>query len=281
VRFVATVFLWLVTTISLAVAVPTAWAQKTILDENGYSAFAASAAKDAKLQQAMANELTTQITSLGADKGYNLNSDLIHDVAAAYTGNAGFPGQFAQANRIAHRWMFTDSVQHGDAEDQWLVDVAPMLSDPSFKATLGNLDLEVPDTLTVPITVDSENLRPGQLRQLSTWGPWVSVGATILTGVFALLTFATARSRGKAIAALGISALLVGAAGWAAVEVARRYVNKALDSTTGDVRQIADIMVNQAEGSLRQWLNLTLAAGGALVVFGIVVSMLAGVRRAD
>ena len=280
-RFVATMFLWLVTTIALAVAVPTAWAQKTIVDENGYSAFAASAAKDPKLQQAMANELTTQIASLGADKGYNLNAELIHDVAAAYTGNAGFPGQFAQANRIVHRWMFTDSVQHGDAEDQWLIDVAPMLSDPSFKATLGNLDLEVPDTLTVPITVDSENLRPGQLRRLSTWGPWVSVGATIMAGVFALLTLATARSRGKTLAALGVSALLVGAAGWAAVEVARRYVNKALDRTTGDIRQAADMMVNHAEGSLHQWLNLTLAAGGALVVFGVVVSMLGGLRRRE
>ena len=58
-------------------------------------------------------------------------------------------------------------------------------------------------------------MRPGQLRQLATWGPWVSVGATILTGVFALLTLAAAGSRGKALAALGVSALLVGAAGWA------------------------------------------------------------------
>ena len=30
-------------------------------------------------------------------------------------------------------------------------------------------------------------------------------------------------------------------------------------------------MVNQAEVSLHQWLNLTLAAGGVLVVFGVVV----------
>ncbi|MGX9789462.1 hypothetical protein [Mycobacterium sp. MMS18-G62] len=280
-RFVATVFLWLVTTAALAVAVPAMWAQKTIVDENGYSAFASSAAKDPKLQQAMANELTTQITSLAANKGYALNADVVHEVAAAYTGNAGFPGQFAQANRIAHRWMFTDSVQHGNAKDEWLLDVAPMLSDPSFKATLGNLNLEVPDTLTVPITVDSENLRPGQLRQLSKWGPWASVGATIVTGVFALLTLAMSRSRGKTLAALGVSALLVGAAGWAGVEVARRYVNKALDRTTGDIRQVADAMVNHAESSLHLWLNLTLVAGGALVVFGVVVSMLGGLRRRE
>ena len=37
-------------------------------------------------------------------------------------------------------------------------------------------------------------LRPGQLRLAATWGPWVSVGATVLAGVFALLTMAVARS---------------------------------------------------------------------------------------
>ena len=114
---------------------------------------------------------------------------------------------------------------------------------------------------------------------MSTWGPWVSVGAGVLTGIFALLTLATARSRGKALAALGVSALLVGAAGWAGFEVGRRYINDALNRTTGDIRQVADVMVNQAEVSLHQWLNLTLAAGGVLVVFGIIVSMLGGLRR--
>ena len=62
-------------------------------------------------------------------------------------------------------------------------------NDSSFRQTLGNLNLDVPETLTVPITVpESSALRPGQLRLLSTWGPWVSVGACVLTGVFALLT---------------------------------------------------------------------------------------------
>ena len=132
----------------------------------------------------------------------------------------------------------------------------------------------------MPITVpDTSGMQPGQLRQLSTWGPWVSVGASILTGVFALLTLAAARARGKALAALGVSALLVGAAGWAGLEVARRYINDALDRTTGDIRQVADAMVNHAEDSLHQWLNLTLAAGGVLVVFGVLASMLGGLRR--
>jgi len=283
VRFVATVFLWLVTTVALAAAVPAMWAQKNIVDANGYAAFTQSAAKDPRLQQAMASELTTQIVSLASDKGYDLNPDLVRGVTTAYTQNAGFPGQFAQANRIVHTWMFTDEIRRQEGtDDRWLIDIAPMLSDPSLRATLGNLNLGVPDTLTVPITVsDSSGMQPGQLGQLSRWGPWMSIGATVLTGVFALLTLAAARARGKALAALGISALLVGAAGWAGLEVARRLINQALNRTTGDIRQVADAMVGHAESSLHQWLNLTLAAGGALVALGVLVSMLGGLRRRD
>ena len=282
-RFVATMFLWLVTTVALAVAVPTMWAERNVVSEDGYAALAASAATDPQLQSAMAAELTTQITALGAENGYSLNSDLVRGVAVAYTANSGFPGQFAAANRIAHRWMFTNSVQREEGSDgRWLIDIAPMLNDPSLKATLGNLDLEVPQTLTVPITVpEATGLQPGKLRPLSTWGPWVSVGTTILAGVFALFTLASARARGKALAALGVSALLVGAAGWAGLEVARRHVNDALNRTTGNIRQVADVMVNHAEDSLHEWLNLTLAAGGVLVVFGVLAAMLGGLRRRD
>lgn len=280
-RFVATVFLWLVTTVALAAALPAMWAQKNVVDADGYAAFARSAAKNPNLQQAMASELTTQIVALGSKEGFDLNPDLVRGVTTQYTQNAGFPGQFAQANRIVHTWMFTDEIRRQEgSDDRWLIDVAPMLSDPSLKETLGNLNLDVPATLTVPITVpESSGMQPGQLRQLSTWGPWVSIGAAVLTGVFALLTLAAARARGKALAALGVSALVVGAAGWAGLEVARRFVNHALDRTTGDIRQVAEAMVNHAEGSMHQWLNMTLAAGGVLVVFGVLVSMLGGLRR--
>jgi hypothetical protein len=282
VRFLAALLFWLVTTAALAVAVPTAWAQHNVVSEDGYAALAATAAEDPRLQEAMASELTTQITQLAADNGYDLNNaQLVGGVTAAYTANPGFPGQFAQANRIAHRWMFTDSVQQDQGSgDRWLVDIAPMLKDDSLRQTLGNLNLDVPESLTVPITVpDSSSLRPGQLKMLSTWGPWASIGACVLAGVFALLTLATARSRGKALAALGVSGLLVGAAGWAGLEVGRRDIDDALNRTTGDIRQVADVMVSTAEASLHQWLNLTLAAGGVLVVFGIIVSMIGGLRR--
>jgi hypothetical protein len=264
------------------VAVPTAWAQKNVVDEGGYSAFAASAAKEPELQQAMADELTAQLVTLADNSGFDVGSDLLRGAATTYTRGQAFPGQFAAANRIVHRWMFTENAAQADASGRWVIDLSPMLADSSFQQTLQDFGIQAPSSLTVPLTENApDGLRPGQLRQLSTWGPWVSVGAAILTGVLALLTLAAARSRGKALAALGVSALLVGAAGWAGLEVARRYINTALDRTAGDIRQVADAMVNHAEGSLHQWLNLTLAAGGVLVLFGVLVSMLGGLRRRD
>jgi hypothetical protein len=72
---------------------------------------------------------------------------------------------------------------------------------------------------------------------------------------------------------------LVGAAGWAAIEVLRRRISQALDATSGDMRQIADVMVGHAIGSLHLWLNLTLAAGGLLVALGVIAAVLGGVRQ--
>ncbi|MGV0836694.1 hypothetical protein [Mycolicibacterium thermoresistibile] len=276
-RFLTTLLLWLVTTVALAATIPALWAQQNIVDEHGYADLAAAAAHDPMLQQAMADELADQFTAWAADRGYQLDRSLVGDVARSYTGNAGFPAQFAQANRIAHRWMFTDTTPQGDAANQWLIDIAPMLSDPSFRETVGNLDLEVPETLTVPITVPTDTLRPGRLATVATWGPWLTIAAAVLTALLALLTVAAARARGKAIAALGVSALLVGGSGWAAVEVLRGHIGDALNHTDSGLRQVAEVMVNQAEDSLHHWLNLTLLGGGGLVAFGVVVAMLGSV----
>jgi len=101
----------------------------------------------------------------------------------------------------------------------------------------------------------------------------------VLAGISALLTLAVARSRGRALAWLGISALLVGAAGWVGIEVAHRRINDTLNDTTGDIRRIADVMVGQASGSMHHWLDLTLAAGGGLVALGVLAALLGSLRK--
>jgi hypothetical protein len=279
VRLALTALLWLCATVALAVAVPAVWTQTHIVDVDGYTAMARKAAGDKALQAAVAAELATRATVLINQSSHHVDSEQVHSVAAGYTAGPDFPAQFADANRMAHDWMFTGA--HAQSEgDQWVVDLAGMLKDTAFEQLLASYDVKVPDTVRVPVTVSTPKvLRPGELRPLATWGQWAGIGVVALTGVFALLTFVAARSRGRALAGLGVSALLVGAAGWIAIELARYPLNDTLNNTTGGIRGVADVMVGQAQSSLHDWLDVTLAAGGGLVLIGVLVAGLGSLRR--
>jgi hypothetical protein len=280
VRSAVTLLLWLVTTAALAVAVPTAWAQTHIVDVDGYTAMAKRASSDPALQAAVASELATRALVLINQHGHHVDSAAAHDVAAGYTAGPDFPSQFADANRMAHDWVFTGANAQSQG-DQWAVDLSAMLKDSAFAPMLSNFHVQVPETVRVPVTMTtSKVLQPGVLRPLATWGPWLSVGVAALTVVCALLTLAVAHRRGRALAGLGISALLVGAAGWAAIELGRRRLGDALNHTTGDIRRTADVMVGVAESSLHQWFDLTLAAGGVLVALGVLAAVLGSLRTA-
>jgi hypothetical protein len=283
-RFATTVVLWLATTIAVAVAIPAAWTQLHIVDAGGYAAMAQNAAADPALQSAMAGELSARAMALIATHSGTrdpVDGSQVHEAASAFTAGPAFPPLFAQANRAVHGWLFSDPGDSaGQSGSQWAVDVAPMLNDSSIKPLLSRYNVTVPAKLVVPLTVSvPHSLHQGELSRLCRWGPWASVGAAALTGVCALLMLAAARRRGKALTALGVSALLVGAAGWAGIEIAGRYLNVALNHATGDVRRVAEVMVAHAEANLQQWLNDTLIAGAGLVGFGVIVAVLGSLTK--
>jgi len=281
VRFAVTALLWLATTVSLAVAVPAAWTQLHVVDADGYAALAQQAAGDPALQSAMAAELSDRAMSLiGAHGGGRqpVDSSQVHDAAAAFTAGPAFPPLFAAANRAAHAWLFADP-RAGPNGHQWAIDVAPMLKDGALQRLLSRHNVAVPADLNVPLTESGPPPRQGQLSRLSTWGPWLSLGAAALAAVCALLTLAAARRRGKALTSLGVSGLLVGAAGWAGTEVGDRRVDEALHRSSDGVRRVAEVMVAHAEAGVHQWLNATLLAGAALVVLGVLTAMLGGLLK--
>lgn len=278
----ATVLLWLITTLALAVALPAAWTQLHVVDADGYAALARHAATDPALKSAMASELSSRAMTLIAEHGGGrspVESSEVHQAARAFTAGPAFPPLFAQANGAVHGWLFSDPGADENG-NQWAVDVAPMLNDGSIQPLLARHNVAVPAKLIVPLTVSvPHSMRQGRLSRLSTWGPWMSLGAAALCGVGALLTVAAARRRGKALSSLGVSALLVGAGGWAGIEVAGRYVNDALNRSTGNVRQVAEVMIAHAEAGLHQWLNATLLAGTAVVALGVFVALLGGLAK--
>ena len=277
-RTVAAVLMWFVTTALLAVAVPAVWAQQNLVDGAGYAALAQKAAADPELQSAMATELTTRVGLLGS----GVDSTIVSRIAAAYTASTVFPGQFAIANGFAHRWLFTDTVASSvDPQGRWVIDLAPMLSDTAFSQTLRDYNITVGSAVPMPLTDSAPaELRPGALREIGMWAPWVSMGVAVLAAASALLTIYLARNRGRILAALGISALIVGAAGWAAIEFAQRRVRDALNQTSGNLRTVADVMVATVEDSMHQWLNVTLIVGGGLVIVGVIVGLLSSLANA-
>lgn len=275
-RATATFVMWFVTTVLLAVAVPALWTQQHLVDVDGYAALAQRAATNPELQSAMAGELTAQVGRLGGS-----DSTVVGGIARVYTASPSFPGEFARANAFAHRWLFTDTVGSSvDSQGRWVIDFAPMLSDVAFAQTLRDYDISIPSSVPIPLTDSApEALRPGALHWFALWGPWVSWGLAVCVAVSAALMLLAARRRGRALAALGVSALLVGGAGWAAIELAQPQLRAVLNQTSGGVRRIADVMVATAQGGMHQWLNVTMIAGAGLVIVGVIVTLLAGLSQ--
>jgi hypothetical protein len=281
VRLTLTLVLWLTTTAALVVLIPASWLQRNIVDVDGYGRLARKAAGDAALQSAMAAELTTRAMRLIADHGGTADTTQVHDVIAKFTAGPAFPPLFAEANKAAHSWLFSKPQSGQDPE--WVVDLAPMLNETSVQQMLTSHQVTVPTKLTVPVTVSvpstTQSLRQGQLSWLATWGPWASMGAAAMSALFGFLLLVAARRRGRALAGIGVAVLLVGAAGWAGIELADRRIITELNRTTGDFRTVGDVMVRYAKSSLHEWLNLTLLAGATLVVLGVIVAAVFSLRR--
>ncbi|MEB3020546.1 hypothetical protein [[Mycobacterium] crassicus] len=266
---------WLLATAALAVTLPMAWAQCNLVDAGGYARLAQKAAAQPALQKAVAAELSAQTVQLIRATGFNIDPSPVRQAAAEYTAGPSFPRQFVQVNTDGHAWLLS-----GENTGPWEIDVVPMLSDPAFADLLSDYNIGLPASMTVPLTPTSTEVsRPGGLHRIAVWGPTLSLVLVALTGLCAVLTLAAARHRGRALAGLGVSGLLVGAGGWSGIEVARRYLNPLLNQATGDIRRIAEALVDVAESSLHQWLNLTLTVGGGMVLIGVAVALLGTLRK--
>lgn len=265
---------WLVATAMLAVVVPTAWAQRTLVDIDGFAALAQRAAGDPGLQRAAAGEITAEMVQLIRARGFDVDPALVRGVATAYTAGPEFPPKFADISRQTHRDAFS-----ANGTDEWVLDLGPMLRDTVFQQLLGGDGMSESPALTVSVP---ESLRDGKLRTLAGWNRWGSLGAGVLGVIAALSTLLAARRRGKALAGLGVSALLAGAAGWVGIEVVRHDLTAVFGAAGGtgtDISQVADVLVAYGIDSLHHWLNATLAAGGVLVVAGVFAAMLGGMRK--
>lgn len=262
-RFAAVTLCWLLATAALAAAIPAVWMQRNVVDADGYARLAYRAAATPALQSGVADQLTVQAMRLFREHRFEMAPAAVQAVAADYTTGPSFPAQFAEANRNLHDWLLS-----GDDTDTWLVNVAPMLRDQAFAPLFSDYNVSVPATLAVPVTMP----RADAVRPRADWVRWLAIGSALVAVGCAFLLVVVARRRGRAVAGLGVSALLVGAAGWAGIEVGRGRADAALNRATVDFRQIAGALLDSAEASLHHWLDGVLAGGAVLVGLGVVVA---------
>lgn len=276
-RFLFAVLLWLLSTAALAITVTAAWAQVKVVDENGYVALVAPAADDPNVQRAIADELTTQIVSIAKQQGRRVTESSVADIVGPYTSGPQFRTDFESVNRTAHQWLFTNSGSaQRDSQGRWQLELAPMIKN----IVPQGISIKAPDSVKVSLSDESfRGLTPGRLTPVSRFGAiavWVAAGVTfILVG----LTQLAVRNRSKGVAALGVSALIVGAAGWAGLEIGRARLDKPLGRLTTNVHQVADGLLNAAVGSAHTWLSLTMVAGGALILVGVAAAALGVLLR--
>ena len=110
--------------------------------------------------------MTTQVGRLSA----GADAAVVGRIAKMYTAGPSFPGQFAQANDFAHRWLFTDGVGSAlDAQGRWVIDFAPLLSDAAFAQTLRDYNIAVPTSIPIPLTDNGSGGFSGSSRV-----PWCS-----------------------------------------------------------------------------------------------------------
>ena len=246
-RFVLTALLWLVTTVAAGGrSTRDVGPAQTSSTQTATPRSRNAPAADPALQQAMAAELTTQLVTLAANTGYDVQTDVF---GARRRRTPGVP-----PSPVSSPWP-TGSPTAGCSPTRCpAIRSAGTLGDRP-RADAGrqfvagrpcrtSASRRLPP-LPVPLTKNApaSHCGPDSSGQAATWGPWVSVGGDrVGRRVRPADHWRWPRRRGKALAALGVSALLVGAAGWAGLEVGRRYVGKALVDTSGDVRQIADVV---------------------------------------
>lgn len=116
---VATAFLWLVTTLLLAVALPVLWAQQNLVDRSGYTALTQRAATSPDLRSAAAVELTTQVGELGAGADASVVGGITEDVHRRLVVSGTVrPGQRLRPPMAFHRWSGLGARRAGSLGDR-------------------------------------------------------------------------------------------------------------------------------------------------------------------
>ncbi|MBQ1445342.1 MAG: hypothetical protein IIZ13_15990 [Renibacterium sp.] len=251
-----------------AVSVPAIWADRTVVNPDGFVAMAGPLGNDPQFQQALAAATARAVTSQldAAPALQQLIAPAVQSATQNLAADPGFPAAWAETLRRSNELTVVDPAANANDTGALNLDVAPLLQLVIKKIGAG-VGQEIPAPQQVLVSLGSPNQRTAivRLSEVSSLGVWLAGGALL---AFALaLVIARRRSTTLALVGLGLAAI---AGLWKlGLELLSKNV---LDTAGGNA--VADMFkqqyVSAAAASFNGWILITLIAAGGLVLIGLV-----------
>ncbi|WP_457963026.1 hypothetical protein M1E17_16315 [Arthrobacter sp. D1-29] len=262
-----------------AVAVPSIWLDRNIVQEDGFVALAAPLGRDEAFQQRLAAAAVGALdTSSIPDALADAVQPVLESAATSLAGLPGYPAAWEETLRRSHRLSFSTGgspMPEAGAAASLTLDVAPLvaLGIEEISSTSG-LPLEAPAETLIDVGQPSQRQLVDALRGYAPMGYGLAVGA----GIAFLLALVAARRRGAVIFSMGVAGLLLAGLWTAGLQVG---VDAVL--STGSGNELADMFRNElvaaSAGDFRAWILGTAIAGSALLVAGLVIRIASPGRR--
>lgn len=256
-----------------AVAVPAVWVDRNIVQEEGFVALTGPLGKDPAFQQRLAS---AAVGSFGADRlpgpVAELAGPILESAATSLSSLPGYPEAWTETLRRSHRLSFADPntlPPEAGAVSALTLDVAPLVGLVAKQVSdATSLPLQGPDQVLINIGQSNQKQLLEQVAAFAPMGYAVGIGALI---AFAL-AFVAARRRWTVLVGIGIG-ILVLAGGW---KLATDAAGGAVAATMNG-NEVAELFkrefVAAASDSYGQWVLAAAAAGGILLVLGLVLAL--------
>ncbi|MCY0903420.1 hypothetical protein [Arthrobacter sp. H14-L1] len=254
-----------------AVAVPAIWADRHVVQEDGFVAMAAPLGSDTAFQQALADATVKTVASQ-----LKLNSGLltlvqpgIESAAKALSSDPGYPGAWTETLRRSHRLTVADTP--GSAgQDRLTLDIAPLLTLLETKVAAGlGVTVTPPDQVLIEVGQPAQRTAIVQLSTYTPLGYWLAGGAVLAL----LLALVIARRRTGTLVLAGLGLAVVAGLWKLAVD---RVSATVLTSNSGN--PIAELFKAQfvaaATKDFGQWIVVALVVAVFLMVVGVLGSVL-------
>ncbi|WP_207842328.1 hypothetical protein [Williamsia soli] len=272
-RSFLTALLCLVAIVGAAIAVPAFWVNEHVVDRDGFSETVAPLADNAKVQQLIADEITTQV-GVAAPL---VPSALVQPLADAYTRGSEFPKDFAEVMNQQHDWLFSEATPEDEGRVMSL-DLTPMVNRVLSEQGLGAIQVEGP--IEVPLSDSAQaGLEAGRYHQLGEQIGYIAFGVAIAAIVATLGALIFARRRGLVLLAVGFGVVIGGILTWLLGEWARRRAQDEVGGAEGSAREVADLMVDKVVDNMQNVGLIAVGAGVALAAIGLLISALLERRR--